>query len=166
MKPEILAFGFSSFLICFILHIFIWRLYHPHRHALALLGVFFLPLAALIPLVGFLRALAGVELFAVALLHAALSCAYIQVYPASQAQSPSFKILLFVGKAMPAGLAELEIQAQFKPAELLEERIQDLIDAGLVREENGFLELTPSGRVMIFPFVVFRAALGLSAGAG
>ena len=117
-------------------------------------------------MVGFLRALTGIELFAVALLHAALSFAYIQVYPASQAQSPSLKILLLVGKAMPAGLAGSEIQAQFKPAELLEERIQDLIDAGLVHEENGFLELTPSGRAMVFPFVVLRTALGLSAGAG
>ena len=106
------------------------------------------------------------DLSAIVLLHIALSSAYIQVYPASQATSPSLKILLLIKKSMPHGMAEIQIQKVFNPKELLETRIQDLVDSGLVWENGDKLALTSSGHALILPFVFLRQILGLPAGKG
>ena len=102
----------------------------------------------------------------IGLLHIALSLAYIQIYPASQAASPSLKILLLVKESMPVGMTENEIQTCFNPKELLEARIQDLVDSGLVRQTDDKLELSPCGYGLVLPFIVLRKLLGLQAGQG
>lgn len=109
---------------------------------------------------------AALDLTAAGLLHAALSSAYIQVYPASQADSPSLRVLLLVGTSMPVGMTENEIQASFNEDALLESRIQDLVESGLVTESRGKLELSAEGRFLITPFILLRRMLGLEAGKG
>lgn len=99
-------------------------------------------------------------------MHAALSCAYIQVYPASQADSPSFKILLLVRKSMPAGMTQREIRAIFNSKVLLEDRLQDLTHAGLIKEYESNLELTQKGHALILPFMILRRLIGLPMGKG
>ncbi len=106
------------------------------------------------------------DFYAILLLHTSLSLAYILVYPASQADSPSFKILLHVGRAMPSGLSTEEIQSRFPASALLDARIQDLINANLARVQSDRLILTRQGRYFIKPFIMLRKALGLPAGAG
>lgn len=150
-----------------MLHILAWRVRHPKHHAIALLEIFIgFPLMGLlfwkIPHPFFSWA----ELYAILLLHASLSFAYIQVYPASQADSPSFKILLHVGKSMPQGMSALEIRSLFSSTKLLDERIHDLINSDLICEESGKLALTTRGKWFVMPFMTLRKILGLSAGAG
>lgn len=111
-------------------------------------------------------ALSQADLLAIALLHIAISCAYIQVYPASQADSPSFKILLLIQKSIPNGITEREIQAVFLSQKLLDDRIQDLIDSGLIQEKASTLELTSKGKTFLFPFVFLRKILGYAKGEG
>ena len=167
LKPQILLAALSIFLFCLAFHIILWRLRHPKRHALTLLLTFFVPLFLVaLFMIMFRIDVAWPTLAAVGLLHAAISCAYIQVYPASQADSPSLKVLLLVGKSMPVGMTENEIQASFNEVALLEARIQDLIDSGLAAESGGKLELSPRGRLLITPFILLRRMLGLDAGKG
>ena len=107
-----------------------------------------------------------IDLYGMFLLHAALSFSYILVYPASQADSPSFKILLHIEGSMPQGMTESEIAYLFPQTKLLAARIRDLIDSRLVDEKDGNLSLTLKGRIMIKPFISLRKIMGLPAGAG
>ena len=164
---SVLMTGCFSFVCCLLLHVFFWRIKHPRNHAGALLSIFFVPGAFFIFLASFFWGhFSNFDLFAVILLHASLSCAYIQFYPASQADSPSLKILTVVGKSMPGGITGAEIQAQFDPAQLFTARVRDLLEAQLVNRVNGNLVITPKGRAFISPFLLLRKLLGLTAGKG
>ena len=161
MNPSVLAVGFGSFLLCLILHISVWRTRHPRRHALALFAIFFVPVGILLPVAGAVFGPGSwTDIAAILLLHTALSCAYIQIYPASQADSPSLRILVMVEHVKPRGMTETEIRSRFRSDELLEARLQDLVLAGLTHESNNRLALTPRGRAFIYPFVLFRDLLG------
>lgn len=167
VDSTILLIGFGTFFGCLSLHVFLWRLRHPRNHASALLLVFFVPGAGLIFFSSlYWRHLSGLDLFAISLLHVSLSCTYIQIYPASQADSPSLKILAVVGSSMPAGITETEIQTHFNREDLFTARVHDLLEAQLVKEVDGKLVLTPKGRVMVMPFLILRTIVGLSAGKG
>lgn len=167
VQSNVLIVGFSIFSCCLFLHVLLWRFRHPCNHVAALLLVFFVPGAALIFLSSFLwRQISGLDLFAIALLHASLSCTYIQFYPASQADSPSLKILVMVGESMPAGMTEAEIQTHFNSEDLFTARLQDLLDVRLVHQIDGKLSLSSKGRSLVTPFLILRKIVGLSPGRG
>ncbi len=167
IHPNILLLGIGLFAGCLIAHVLLWRIRHPRNHALALIGVFFGLGGGLLVLIRFVcPMLSGIDLFALALLHISLSCTYIQIYPASQADSPSLKILVIVGRSMPAGMTEAEIQKHFAPEDLFTARIRDLLAVGQVRRDGDKLVLTSKGIVLVKPFMALRKILGLSAGKG
>ena len=107
------------------------------------------------------------NLAAIGLLYTALSCAYVQVYPASQADSPSFRILLLVEQAGKDGLAEDKIRTFLTTKTLLDDRINDLLLSKLIHESaEGALSLTQKGKILILPFLILRNLIGLPKGAG
>ena len=167
MKPQVLWLGFALFLLCLSLHIIVWRRWHPQRHSPALLGVFLLPL---IPFGAFLlwicKGASLSDLAAIGLLHLALSCAYIQMYPAVQAFSPTLVILVLVKRSMPLGMTREELLSRLNDNFLLEARVHDLVDAQLVHETGDQLELTSRGSRLIRSFITFRRTLGLGMGKG
>ena len=166
MNPFVLCCGFSLFFFCLALHVIVWRWHHPRQHALALLSVF------VVPLLGFGAFFLGwhhgalLDVAAIGLLHMALACAYIQIYPAVQAFSPTLVILLLVDKSMPSGATREGLSARLDDRFLLGERIADLVDAKLVREADNQLALAPRGYKLIQFFIVFRRMLGLGLGKG
>ena len=166
MSPEVIFLGAGTFLVCLAAHVILWRLRRPHRHALALLAVFFMGGASLLSLERVIFHLGIENWIAVALLHFAMSCGYIQLYPASQAQSPSVTILLAVKKSMPRGMSEAEIVSLINPGKIFHDRIEDLTASGLVTGQNGTLALTARGRAFIRPFMIYRALLGIPEGKG
>lgn len=167
--PEILLVSFLLFSFSFSLHIMIWRWWRPRYRILILFFLFFI-----LPLV-FLKAdgIRGVphpleyaSVFAIMLLHIALSCAYIQTYPAAEAVSPSLEILIQVHKAMPRGLSQEQILRQLNTHQLFDARIQDLVTAGLIKNSKSILEPTFLGYAIVLPFLLFRKILALPAGEG
>ena len=156
MPAEILFSGIGTFFTCLAFHVILWRFYHPKRHALALFGVFF---------TGGAFVMTVFHLFSVPamFLHAALSCGYIQLYPACQAQSPSVTILKAVGERP---MTEAEIRSLLDPEKTFQNRIEDLTASGLVKEQNGKLSLSERGRAFILPFIVYRRLLGIPEGKG
>jgi hypothetical protein len=167
VHANILIVGSSFFLCCLCLHVFLWRIRHPRNHLGVLLAVFFAPTAVFLLWALWSRApFSGPDLFALMLLHSSLSCAYIQMYPACQANSPSLDILIEIGRSMPAGMTQRALQGHFDPKELFTARLRDLLDAELTRQTDGRLILTAKGRAFIMPFIYLRKILGLSAGKG
>jgi hypothetical protein len=164
--------GLALFASCVGLHIALWRTLRPRRHVLALFSVFFGPWLALTLGLCLLcpagcRCPLCASWAAASLLHLALSCAYIQTYPAVQARSPTLRMLLIVRDSMPEGAAPADILARLDQRAMLADRIQDLVEGGLLREPApGKLELGPCGLALILPFSALRRALGLGRGKG
>ncbi len=159
MKPTVFLFAFGMFATCLLAHVIWWRWKKPNRDALALLTLFLTP--------AFFLAITGrIDLIAAALLHTALSVAYILLYPASQADSPSLRILLRVERAKPLGLTGREIQNFFHDDELFDARIRDLVEAGLAEKKGTRLALTRKGHGFFLPFLLLRKVLGLTPGKG
>lgn len=158
--------GLGIFAICMTLHVLLWRIYQPKRHLVALLSLFFLGGAVLFFALQIFFKLSFPDALAVALLHTALSCGYIQLYPASQAQSPSVTILTTVKKSMPHGMTENEIRSLLNTEMTFQDRVEDLMAAGLVQHEKKGLSLTKRGRGFILPFIYYRRMLGIPEGKG
>lgn len=166
MKPYVLWLGFLFFFLCLGVHILVWRRWHPQRHALALFCVFLLPIPFSLLILCFIKSVHFFDLAAIDLLHLALSCAYIQIYPAVQAFSPTLVILVLVKKSMPPGITREELLSRLNVHFILGARVQDLVAAQLVNERNGLLDLSPSGVRLIRFFITFRRCLGLGMGKG
>ena len=159
----------SLFIAAMGLHVFVWRRHHPRRHLLALAAVFFVPvLLFLAGIALYARRALGVGVCESVLLYAAFAASYIQVYPAAQASSPTLWILLMVGGREPSGISKADIQEQIGLGSLVQDRVQDLLDAGLVEQRSGAggLSLTARGSAMVLPFILLRRFLGLQVGRG
>ena len=168
MNPKILAAGTLSFLICLTAHILRWRFRRPRNDILALIVIFMLipGSAAIFYCFWMIYAKAAgwamiSNLSAFLIFHLALSSAYIQSYPPAQAISPSLEMMILVHRAMPGGLTQAEISGCFNNDMLVHTRFIDLVNTGLIAENNGVFTLTASGKRLIGFFVIYRKTLGL-----
>jgi len=162
------------------MHIVIWRLYHPKRQILTLYALFLIfPI-----LLHFLIYIFDVfftiqnatirnvlllnigELLELYLLHYALSLAYIFTYPAAQGACPSFLILLIIKSSMPRGITKDAIHSYYLDKKLFIARVHDLMDENLVVDNNGWLEMTSKGYLLLKIFVSLRKMFSLPIGKG
>ncbi len=177
MNFTILPAGIIIFVICLVLHIFIWRWRFPHYRPVVLVTIFIIiPSMAGIVIAGldwfgFIPALNSInishtDLLAVYLLHFAISAAYILSYPAVEAVSPSLAISLLIGDSGKRGVQYEDLAQYFSPKVLLQPRIKDLVEAGLITELNGYVSITPRGIIFVNCFILLRRLLGLPIGKG
>lgn len=159
--------SFGLFALFLGIHVAIWRFHHPKQHALALIVILLLVLIVFLIISTGSFQLPLIDIAAISLLYVALSCAYIQIYPASQADSPSLRILLIVDQNKTRGLSEGEIKTFFTSKSLLDDRINDLLHSGLISKTNQQeFTLTKKGKILILPFIVLRNLIGLPKGNG
>jgi len=165
-----LLFGILSFFIIFILHVIIWRTKKPPNEIMTILSLFIIA-----PTLFFLALLAFNYfhnftntnfIISVFLLYFALACAYVQTYPAAQANAPSLQIIYFIHKSGKKGLSEGEINQNFTNNNLVVERIDDLVKENFVYQENNKILLTKKGRIFINIFWFYRRLFGLEFGQG
>jgi hypothetical protein len=177
--------GLGSFIVALFIHSLVWRIRRPQRDVLALFLLFGLlaPLSvlllfSLLSSSGFstVGAACGVvDAFGALLLYCTLSASYIMTYPALQARCPSLRMVLHIEKAGSRGLSLSEVAALFSTADLVTDRLDDLLASGLVSREDGHgngqsnegpLRVTRRGALLLRPFMLFRRFLGLAPGAG
>lgn len=175
MTFSILAASSLIFFICLCLHIVIWRWWHPKRRVVALFLLFIiLPLLFIIGYVGLERlvvvpsvlSFARVEWLSIYLFHLAFSSAYILSYPAIEAVSPSLAILLMIGDSIPHGVVHDDLLHVFDDEVVLEPRLKDLIEAGLIIKSADYLMVTSRGSTFVKCFILLRRLLGLPIGKG
>ena len=106
------------------------------------------------------------EWSAIYLLHFALSFAYILSYPAIEAVSPSLAISLMIGDSNPQGMLHEDLVHVFGDEIVLEPRIRDLVEAGLIVETDGYFTVTSRGITLVKCFILLRRLLGLPIGKG
>lgn len=154
---ENFLFGLLGFLSLVCFQILWWRL-RVRFTILAMFGTFLiLPLAVF--------CLTGERAGSLLLLSLCLS--YLFGFPAVVAKSPSLEILKLVHQCSAQGGASKEaIVAALAKEDLLRERMNDLIQDGMVRLENGKVKMRLFGKMVGAVFYYYRKLLGLAQGRG
>ena len=106
------------------------------------------------------------ETIAAMVLQFLLSASYVQSYPAFQEEIPSFRILLLIQELEDRPVSKEIITRKLASASLFQDKINDLIDEGLLISENGNLYLTKGSRLLVLLFSAYRKWLGLDTGKG
>lgn len=101
------------------------------------------------------------EIMAIYLLHFALSGIYISSYPAAQAISPSLHILLMCRGDAQGGLTKEKMLQRFTRLHIVEERVKDLVNTGMVKQEDGKFTLTFWGNLIVSSAILYRRLLDL-----
>lgn len=144
---------------CLLLHVVFWRWRVVKNHGATLLMIFALPL-------GFVPFCAPqVDFGLLALIHASLSIAYIQTYPAIEGLSPSLILLILIGKSSK-GLTQEELLPFFPEETVWKAKTADLMRSGLISEQNAVIKITAKGKALVFPFIFYRRLLGVGPGKG
>jgi phosphatidylserine synthase len=165
MRARVVLLASATIMIAMAAHIAWWRIKRPVADIPAIFCVFLIlpaPLYGLLALGGAF----GVVPFSPAeaalafVMHAALACAYVQTYPAVQAQSPTLSILLAVGAARD-GLDGDGIVKALEAQGLVGERTDDLLRNGLLVREGNRIRPSRIGHLIAGGFGAYRRWLGL-----
>jgi len=168
--PLVILYGFLAFLVCLVVHVFIWRFRLLKISDLNLIIIFLVA-----PTVVFTAIIVGgdhvgsfsrLDLAKILLLNLSLSCIYISSYPAAYADSPSLHILLIISSSKEERLSEEEIIEQYSSARIVTDRIDDLLVYGFISRSENRLELMPIGKAVVYLFILYRKILGLPMGGG
>ncbi len=155
------AFAFGEFGILLLVQLLLWRPFKIKKQMLWLFVIFlFVPIVS----IAWLRDQA--DLAAGAFLALCISAAYVQTFPAAQARSPSLVILNLIAGGGPDGMAREELLSRMSASGLLEDRIQDLGNDGLISTEDGKVRLRGPGRLLAAVFFYYRRVLNLPRGMG
>ncbi len=185
---QVIFLGIGLFLIAFAAHILVWRIVRPSKQMLWLTLVFIvLPICGGAVFSTVAATLSGnrmgwaptsLDTFLILLLNLLLSAAYIMSYPPIQAGCPSLKIILAVNASGKGGMTAEAIHRIFSKDILISERIEDLVNDGLifvkrgapkndlVSLKNGTLVISRQGRLIARMFAIYRKILNLPFGKG
>lgn len=166
MPIHVLLLGIGIFVAAVCTQILVWnirRISRPMTVLPVLLIVF--PTVGIGLLVIF-DLMLWIDAFATLILLCLLSSAYIQSYPIFQEDIPSFRIMLFVRDFGTAPFSEQVIIDRLDTDDLFVDKLQDLIDDGLIVRTSEGLILTRSGQLLVIFFSTYRRWLGLNYGVG
>lgn len=157
----ILIYGLGLFAVAFLLHIIVWRIRKPANSIKALLILFFLVLVVgsiLLPQHKFFNYIYIWFLFL------SLFACYLVAYPAIEVDSPSLVIVMRIFQAGREGLNIEKLDELSKNNLLVEPRLKDLVDSGLVDFSSSVYRINRKGNIFILPFIFYRNLLGLGKG--
>lgn len=129
------------------LHVVVWRLSRSTPSGLTLIALLTGVIVAQCALAGLLAASWGTVLVVGALALQLAAC-YAISYPAMQAHSPSLEIARHLAAAGQAGIGRADLYARLDEAQLVRERIEDLLRDGLAVEQGARLACTGRGALL------------------
>ena len=119
----------------FLIHLVLWRIRLPRQQFLTLLIIFGVIFCAWFAAYG-VRFLALSDLLHVTMAYASISVGYVVLYSAFNLDSPTLGLMLYVAEAKAAGRSREEVLAFLGKRSFVKGRLGQLLDSGLVREEN------------------------------
>jgi hypothetical protein len=163
----VLVYALSLTAAALGLHILIWRTALPQKQSRALLLIFLGVLAAGLigAFSGLLPPLTPIEAAHVALVQIAGALAYVCLYSAIEADSPTVQIVQFTAAAGPRGRRRNEYGAIINDDLLIGSRFSAMLRDGFVREQSGRFCLTEKGARLARLFAMTSRLFGIS-GAG
>lgn len=161
---KVLLWGFTFFVLAFIIHFVLWKIYLPKSQIKALLLIFIC--ALLVGLVGLLNVKSNFfglsvpdtlpEYIHISLLYISFMLAYIVTYSAIEVDSPSMVMVLKIVNAGYEGLDETEFDKTMTDDILVKPRIRDLVTAELAYMDGDKYRLTPKGILLARIFIFYR----------
>lgn len=162
------AWGVVLSAAAFLVHVMVWRIARPRASAAALLGIVLAVLLAGLSALGLLTS-PGIQpthwttYAGIALVYFALMAAYINTYPAMEADSPSLLIMRALSAA-DNGLSVPELTHLLGNDAVVTDRIRDLIAEHYAVTSGGKLVLTAKGRGLAWIFHAYRKLIGRGLG--
>jgi hypothetical protein len=159
-----LVHGLALFVFSLAIHVIVWRVRRPetYRAWLPALVVIFGPVAGI---AAWLIASSPLELAALLLLHGSLAAVYLVGYTLVSSSSPSVELLKLLDRT-PGGLPVSSIRLPWLAGALTGNRIDNLLAAGLVRQNGARLQLGPRGVPLTRLVLFYRHIIGLRDGEG
>ncbi len=154
----ITIFSILFFLVALIFQIFVWRIIKVKKIIFWLFFIFFV----FMPVFMAFTITFEIKTF---FLYFLIAAAYIQTFPAIQADSPTLKIINLIGNSKE-GISKEKITKAFSEYSLREERISDLITEGFLIKDNENFVLTKKGLLLAKLFIAYRKILGIGEGKG
>ena len=161
--------GLALLMLAFVVHVVIWRVHPPGRSIRALLCIFATTPLVAVPIFMAIEPSAAIgasltDALRVLLLYVSCSLAYVCLYSAIEAQSPSLAIVSYVAGCGSAGCSEADIANHIIDGESVNARIDSMKAAKMIVICNGKYVLTPGGRLWakLFEFAanIFCLPLG------
>lgn len=166
---KVLIWGLALVVFAFVLHFVVWRVHLPRRQTKVLLCIFFGTLigssVCSVLITGFVPG-AGAwvpgsvsDWLRIALLHVAITLAYMITYSAIEADSPSLVMVMAIAHAGPDGMDVKEFEATLNDDLLIKPRIMDLITDKMAYKDNDRYRLTKKGALFANIFIYYRMLL-------
>jgi len=161
---SVLISGSLLFVLAFLLHLAVWRLHYPRNPIKTLVLLFGTVALAGIIFLSFYVSYTVVQYAHIALFFFSLFICYLITYSAIEADSPSLVIVLRVARSGKQGLLSEGIKESLGNKLLIEPRLKDLVEAGLVDLSGSTYKINAKGRLFLAPFIIYRNFLGLGKG--
>ena len=172
----VLLLDFSLFMISFLTHIIIWRLFSPSNHRRALLIIFlgFLILGLIVlnsadisrEFLNFEPPLLLIDIFHFVLLYIGLTLAYIVTYSGLEVDSPSLVITNIISKNVEEGISSEKLYEALTDDMLVKARVDDLVIENMAILLDGKYFTTRKGENMARLFNFYRKLLNVSNSGG
>lgn len=171
---KILFSGFLLFLIGFLLHIILWKVYLPKNQNKTLIRIFFYTLFVY----SITSCIAAIHLrfnpvilpvhfseyLHICLLYVCLSLSYLVFYSVIESDSPTITMILNINKTGRSGLSSQEL-AEFMSIDLLiKPRIEDLLRDKMIEKNHDKYRLTKTGYCFASIFKFYRMLLNAQKG--
>jgi hypothetical protein len=158
----VLLGGTGLFAASFAIHVALWRARLP-RHQWRALFLIFIGVAGMAVALESARGFAGLtapRLVLTLLLFGSLSVTYIILFSAIEAESPTLTMIELIRRHRSTGIGEAELLASFVEQSYPSVRLEQMLHDGLVENIGGCLHITPQGRRVASPVLLYRRLLG------
>jgi hypothetical protein len=156
---EIFKATFVLFLLPMLVHLTLWKIRLPKNQLRALLLIFaaFLVLWAI---AAFVFSVPMVTVLHITLYYVSLSLSYVAFYAAIEVDSPTLTLVHFIEQAGPNGVSSEEAGRFLAERPFFGTRITNLLESGLIREENGRFVVIGKGSLAFRLILAYRKLYG------
>ena len=161
---SVLISGSLLFAAAFLLHLVVWRLRYPRNPVKTLILLFGTVALAGIIFLSWYASYTAVQYAHIIMFFFSLFICYLITYSAIEADSPSLVIVLQVAQAGKDGLPCGSVKEALGNDLLIEPRLKDLVESGLVDLSGSTYKINEKGRLLLLPFLIYRNFLGLGKG--
>ena len=160
----VLISGLALFFLAYSIHVTVWRVRPPRHEWRTLIFVFsgFAAVALAVVLCGSETQRLGLTLPRLALtllLFGGLSIVYLILFSALQADSPTLTMIRLIRHRRSDGITTAELSANFTSRSYPRERLDRMIEDGLVQSVDGRLRIAPHGKRFASVVLSYRELL-------
>jgi len=143
----------------FLVHLILLRIRKPKRVYKALLLIFAIGLGAWL-VWAVIHSTALWQILQTAIFYTAVSLAYFVPYSGVEGDSPTLSLVLFLAEKQAEGRSGEEVRSFFAQRPFAQSRLTALMDAGLIREQNGKYAVAGRGSLAFRVILAYRRIYG------